>query len=357
MKIPSRTPHPGRSGFTLIELLVVIAIIAILAAMLLPALAKAKQKAQISGCVNNFKQIGVGMSMYLADNKDNLPYAMLRGNGNFAWDKRIAGYMGSRRNPNATGLAPYQWDPAPPGSWNGTLDPQPEKWMICPSDKVLPFNVRNHNGVATGPPFNYRRSYSMSQHNGGRYNGVSYPGWVWDPPGDARDASGADDWPPTAKSRTGVGLTTNRSLGNPRGPIDSGAWVWSPNPYDDGTPPNPNRNCNFWRYQNSVSVSIILAPADTILLTERIVANNYFGHWEHAVVPHPNGQYLGGTANNPQRATANAMGANERLLHGQDMFDYLYVDGHVEHKNRRATQNPLAPNNAQSGQWTIDPRH
>lgn len=73
--------HAGRCGFTLIELLVVIAIIAILAALLLPALAGARERAQRAGCKSNMRQLALAAIMYADDNGDRYPTAA----GHMAW--------------------------------------------------------------------------------------------------------------------------------------------------------------------------------------------------------------------------------------------------------------------------------
>jgi prepilin-type N-terminal cleavage/methylation domain-containing protein len=77
MDLAVSTKSKRHPGFTLIELLVVIAIIAILAGMLLPAMARAKQQAYKAKCLSNLRQIGVGMRIYVDDNGDTFPPAAL----------------------------------------------------------------------------------------------------------------------------------------------------------------------------------------------------------------------------------------------------------------------------------------
>ncbi len=127
-------------GFTLIELLVVIAIIAILAAMLLPALARAKDQAKLSQCCNNLKQLGVATSLYTGDNSECYPYGTSIKDATLldptAWDILLLPFLAGKTN-FGSGV------------------------FVCPCD-AKPVNEAYKFGIAGSYPF--QENYRANEH-------------------------------------------------------------------------------------------------------------------------------------------------------------------------------------------------
>jgi prepilin-type N-terminal cleavage/methylation domain-containing protein len=149
-------PKVGKKGFTLIELLVVIAIIALLAAILFPVFARARENARRSSCLNNCKQMGIGIMQYVQDYDNTYPQ----------------GYYYPNDSSSAGGYS----------QWTGTIQPYTKSWQafVCPSDKtggLAPTDYVNGNAPYGVPAGRLRKALSQTFRR--RACLTSTTNWCW----------------------------------------------------------------------------------------------------------------------------------------------------------------------------------
>jgi prepilin-type N-terminal cleavage/methylation domain-containing protein/prepilin-type processing-associated H-X9-DG protein len=260
---PARRLIPRRSGFTLIELLVVIAIIAILAGMLLPALAKAKEKGRGTRCLSNTRQIGYALTMYVDDYQDTLP--------NQWWA------VGPYRNANGKNCG---------GEWQKTPAYQLDVYIKAPKVWVCPTKKRGETYKTEAGIFD--PSYTGFLSYGFNYLGVFYDG-------------------NTVKSRKGsailkpsdtVAITESNGSNDPR-EIGGGlgnekadsAWLdgyWAANSFPAQT--NPRGGTNF-RFQSQTGkhnqkVNVVYVDGHSALTRpSRLVWGQFYGVYSGKVTP------------------------------------------------------------------------